>query len=446
MAELKESYYTGDDSQWGTPIYEVYNEIPGHICESLVQTFTTESSYILAKVRLKLWKSGSPGTLTIGIYRTDGSGYPTGSALCSVTTNGNTLGSSPGVYRELTFSAGATLSSGTKYAIMLTAPDGVVDNDYVMWRCDITSSAYSGGEGLVSAYWEDEFQGWKTTISGEVFDFMFIIYGDDVVPSKPTNPTPTNDGTEVDFSAFGLSWDDGGGADTYDVYIGETGNLTSVSSEQAGTSYTTSLEELESIYDSSPINQKIYWRVDATNIYGTTTGDEWNFDARPAKASNPTPADEYTDMTLDWMVFGWDEAITADTYDVYVGTETGGTPWSENMELIVDSGELWGMAQSYLLVAMNVIYPYTGAGVHNYLYYWQVNTKNQFGTTEGDYWSFTTISYDPPLPTGITLDYSGDQSDEDYGEQTGTPTGVNNMITIRGLVAAANDKIWYEDL
>ena len=110
-------------------------------------------------------------------------------------------------------------------------------------------------------------------------------------PEKPINPTPENDDTGVDFSGFQLSWEDGGGADTYNVYMGESGDLTLMSSAQAGVIYTTSLAELETVFESLPINQKVYWRVDATNDAGTTTGDEWNFDARPGKAKIPIPED-----------------------------------------------------------------------------------------------------------------------------------------------------------
>lgn len=118
-------------------------------------------------------------------------------------------------------------------------------------------------------------------------------------PNKPTDPTPENNDTGVDFSGFTLSWLDGGGdTETYNVYIGETGALTPVSVAQAGVSYVTTLAELQTIFSASPIDQKIYWRVDATNEHGTTTGDEWNFDPRPAKATVPSPAHEETGVKL----------------------------------------------------------------------------------------------------------------------------------------------------
>ena len=118
----------------------------------------------------------------------------------------------------------------------------------------------------------------------------------DAIPGKPTTPSPANNATGVDFSDLTLGWADGGNTNTYNVYIGETGALTLVSSAQAGISYVTTLSELVTIFSASPIAQKIYWRVDATNETGTITGDEWNFDPRPAQATVPAPAHEATDV------------------------------------------------------------------------------------------------------------------------------------------------------
>ena len=79
---------------------------------------------------------------------------------------------------------------------------------------------------------------------------------------------------------------------------------------------------------------------------------------------------------------------------------------------------------------------------YNMDYSWRVDSVNENGTTTGDVWTFTSLKYDPPLPTGVTLtDVAGSE-----GVPTGTPTGENAVISIKRLVAAANSKIWYEDL
>ncbi|GAH16628.1 unnamed protein product, partial [marine sediment metagenome] len=59
---------------------------------------------------------------------------------------------------------------------------------------------------------------------------------------------------------------------------------------------------------------------------------------------------------------------------------------------------------------------------------------------------FNASIFKPPLPSGITLDYSGDPDDEDFGEPIGIPTGGNNMISVRRLVAAARNRIFIEDI
>ncbi|KKL06206.1 hypothetical protein LCGC14_2598360, partial [marine sediment metagenome] len=67
-----------------------------------------------------------------------------------------------------------------------------------------------------------------------------------------------------------LDWDSGGNTDTYDVYIGPTGALVQVAAAISPSTYTVNTAAV-------PWGQTIYWRVDATNAVGTTTGDTWSF-------------------------------------------------------------------------------------------------------------------------------------------------------------------------
>ena len=78
---IYEYYSTGDDA--AASIY-------GNTWDT--QTFTPSVAHTITSVKLKLYKTGTgPGTITVGIRATDGSGLPTGSDLCSGTTDGNTL-------------------------------------------------------------------------------------------------------------------------------------------------------------------------------------------------------------------------------------------------------------------------------------------------------------------------------------------------------------------
>ncbi len=114
----------------------------------------------------------------------------------------------------------------------------------------------------------------------------------------------------------------------------------------------------------------------------------------------------------------------AETYEVYFREQ--GDDW-------VQVGE----AQAGLSFVLTF-----GTLGYNITYEWRIDSVNEFGTTTGDTWSFASIAFDPPLPTGVTLDGSGTGD----GSPTGSPTGENVIITTRRLVAVANNKLWYEDI
>ena len=227
--------------------------------------------------------------------------------------DGDALNTTP-VYVQNFLPEPIEVEAGQTYAIVISCPTSDSANA-VSWR-----GKSFGGHGDGDSAWlyvddwpfdeDDWYEGPFTwdAISSSTAVMCYQIWGEDVSepPDKATNPTPANNDTEVDFSGLELSWSDGGGADTFDVYIGETGALTLVSSTQAGTSYTTDLSELASIFSASPVDQKIYWRVDAVNTDGTTEGDEWNFDARPGKTKNPTPLDTAEDVIRGLIKLTWE--------------------------------------------------------------------------------------------------------------------------------------------
>lgn len=415
-------------------------------------------------------------------------GDPIGADLASSTRSLN-LGITETIY---TFTLDDTypVVSATKYAVVLKATGATVD-DAVKWIIDTGITAYgklhvsadSGaswatyGEGISSdAYMQTKAGGvvkddlsfgseatgtgaygtkWLaqtfTATSSYLLDQIvvkirdenpFVNPGQPVtvvvslkateaaagVPTKATNPSPADDATEEDFSGLQLSWDDGGDSDTYDVYIGETGSLTLVSVEQVGTTYTTTLSELETIFGVSPIDQKIYWRIDSTNAEGTTVGDEWNFDARPGKATGPTPANAGTAIALN-TAFDW----------------TLGTNGATN-ELFID-------ATSYLNSA-DVTYTMTSDlfGWSDDVA-WSVSTTNDFGTTTGTAWAFTALDLDPVISTWTTIADTGETGWTGEGPLAGGVegldfrwTGLNNVTTLKRLIVITKDRVFYEDL
>ena len=66
--------------------------------------------------------------------------------------------------------------------------------------------------------------------------------------------------------------------------------------------------------------------------------------------------------------------------------------------------------------------------------------ESHYGSTASDEWSFDTLTFDPPYPSWKSLGGS---------PPTGTPgtdflwTGTNNMMTVKALVAAADNRMWF---
>lgn len=381
------------------------------------QTFTPAVAITFDGFGIWISKYGTnpDGNLLVSLCSVDGSNKPSDIIETKTLAPGSINYAN---WTQLDFT-NCSLEADTKYAVVLSSPDS---NGITPYRMYASTESYGGGTG------------WTSTDSGGSWsdygaDYPLRVYGEAAAASKPTNPTPSNDGTEIDFSDLTLSWVDGGGADTYDVYMGTTGNLTLLSEAQAETSFTVTMDDV-------PDNQVIYWRVDATNDNGTTTGDEWNFDARPGAVTVTVPADEATGITLDETTGSWAASANADTYSVYFGTLSGFT------SLVETTSEVSSVL--------------TSGNFSNYgdIYYWKVKATNDFGTTDSDEFWFTTIKFDPPLPSGITWTYSTDSGpgvdaeDEDgvpVVTVCGTANGLNFINTVGILIAITNNTLFYGD-
>jgi len=95
----------------------------------------------------------------------------------------------------------------------------------------------------------------------------FIIKSD--LPLKAINPNPRNGEANKSITTD-LSWTNGGGATSYDVYFGTNSSPDSeeYKGNQTSTNYNPGTLEYDTTY---------YWRIDAVNSEGTTTGDVWHF-------------------------------------------------------------------------------------------------------------------------------------------------------------------------
>ena len=110
------------------------------------QTFTPQITHTITKVRVKIYRLGLPGTVSVGIRATDVEGKPSGIDLVSGTIDGDTFTEdSAGAWYDIGLGDGTTLSSGVKYAIVL----GNSASGWARWMVD-TNSNYEGGTSLTS--------------------------------------------------------------------------------------------------------------------------------------------------------------------------------------------------------------------------------------------------------------------------------------------------------
>ena len=183
-------------------------------------------------------------------------------------------------------------------------------------------------------------------------------------PTKAVISSPTN-GAENQLTGVDITWSDGGGATSYDVYFGtdSTPDASEFKGNQPGTTYEPG---------TLPEGVTHYWRIDAVNDGGTTTGDVWSFTVgtSPVKATSPNPTHTASDQDVDVNI-SWSDGGGATSYDVYFGTDP--TP---------DASEFKGNqpGTSYE----------PGTLPNDTTHYWRIDSKNTIGTTTGDIWNFTT--------------------------------------------------------
>ncbi len=128
--------------------------------------------------------------------------------------------------------------------------------------------------------------------------------------------------------------------------------------------------------------------------------------ALPSKPTSPTPTDTDTGIALNESELSWTAGANTDTFNVYFGESGSEVLVAEGQDV---SDENWAIP--------------LGSLVYGTTYGWRIDAVNINGTTTGDTWTFTTLTFAPPVPSG-----------------------KNGMAIIKRLVAAANNKFWYEDV
>lgn len=110
------------------------------------QSFTPSITHTITSVDLLVHRLGSPGTFVVDIHAVDGGGLPTGAALATGTSNGDTLTTdSAGEWRNIILTGSPSLIASTQYIIVLRLQnEGLAVGNQVRLRV-ATGSPYAGG-------------------------------------------------------------------------------------------------------------------------------------------------------------------------------------------------------------------------------------------------------------------------------------------------------------
>ena len=162
--ELFQNYNAGDDGA------EYSNN-----GRRLMQTFTVSEWHRTTKIKVLMYRTGSPGALRVSLVTLDGSNEPL-ATLVSVTIPSPYGGLDLAATWE-TFTLKTLLETGLKYGIHVWAnPTGSPYTGRAYWRADTSSPTYADGEARrrLGSTWSD---------LGH--DFMFEEYGDKLIIPTP---------------------------------------------------------------------------------------------------------------------------------------------------------------------------------------------------------------------------------------------------------------------
>ena len=264
------------------------------LVEKTLQTFTTEFSHTITSVKLWLtWYSlSSAGSIKVEITAVDINHLPTGSILATSVINSSVLPLYPslvGGSTEFAFTNDPPLilDANTEYGIIISAnSDGHVYGEYIEINCLAVqgSDPYPLGKCALGFGTNNIPFSWGNFDNR--FDTLFEVYGELLLPEKPTCITPDNEEEAVAGNAH-LEWHDPGEdapnyAKGYDVYFGTSPSDLHKIDTQDDKDLGNNTSRPYNTPDSGFVNyytagETYYWRIDAWNDAGTTTGDVWHF-------------------------------------------------------------------------------------------------------------------------------------------------------------------------
>ena len=159
---LYTSYITGDDEDGHHGIYPTYQE---------AQSFQVSVSLHASSVKLKVFRTGTPGNMTVAIQKADAAGKPDGVDLGTKDVDCDAIAAaSPGEWVTWTFAASIALDPWITYCIVVRG--GVDYNNELNWRNDGSSPTYGRGSLLYSSN-----AGVTWSAPSTTDDYMFEVWG-----------------------------------------------------------------------------------------------------------------------------------------------------------------------------------------------------------------------------------------------------------------------------
>ena len=253
-----------------------------------------------------------------------------------------------------------------------------------------TSQQISGLSNSTKYYWRvSATNSYGTSSYSNTWNFTTASGGS--APAIPTLSSPNNGSTNQSTSPT-LSWNASNGASSYTLQVSTNTSFTSYFYNHSG--LTSTSQQISGLSN----NTVYYWRVSATNDYGTSSySNTWNFSTLTGGTLPVIPTllsptngatDESTSPTLSWNI-----SSGANSYSLQVSTDNTFTSLIYNQNnLNITNQQISGLN-------------------NNTSYYWRVSATNDYGTSQwSDIWSFktsTTVAGGTPCPGIPTVTYAG---------------------------------------
>jgi hypothetical protein len=182
------------------------------------------------------------------------------------------------------------------------------------------------GWHTVTLYIDAEEDVHELSESNNIYERSVYVYPAETPPGQVSNPNPENGAENVSINGE-LSWSAADGATSYNIYFGTdaTPDAGEYVQNQSGRTYYPG--ELD-------YNTTYYWRIDAVNNAGTTTGPVWSFTTRTQPYLDASPSQVFLayqsgstgsftiNSDCDYWDISWLEPWFSLSTEVGSGTET----------------------------------------------------------------------------------------------------------------------------